>query len=60
MTNGDNHAAIALYESCGVARVDTLVTGTARPVAERGYFPVSAATTGAKSRALSPGITWYE
>ena len=24
MTNGDNHAAIALYESCGFARVDTL------------------------------------
>ena len=25
MTNGDNHAAIALYESCGFARVDSLV-----------------------------------
>jgi ribosomal protein S18 acetylase RimI-like enzyme len=25
MTNGDNHAAIALYEACGFERVDTLV-----------------------------------
>ena len=60
MTNGDNHAAIASTSRAGSSASTRSSTGTARHLGDRGYVPVRAATRGAKSRAFSPGITWYE